>query len=250
MTADRAEIEREAVNLKEKLAAAREREREHRDAEKARLRRYRKYVELQKLGILALALAPAGLPDASVPEDELDRMLADEMKRQAHVYQAIANCEQVMHFLALGVQIISRDVYSIGDYNHAARTNSSRLLGPLAEAKAEMTDSTAAFSLGKAMVMPLATAPLARKETADALIVFRDGTVHKAPLDGSFVLRDARRQCIEFNALAAACALVPSVPDASSEPAARLRKLQDLMAAGLLSHEEYEAKRAAIIEAI
>jgi Short C-terminal domain len=236
------------VNLKEKLAAAREREREHRDAEKTRLRRYRKALELQKLGIVAIART--GMPDASVPEDELDRMLADEMKRQAQVYQAIANCEKVTHFLALGVQIITGDVYSIGDYNHSGRTNSSRLLGPLAEAKAEMTDSTAAFSLGKAMVMPLATAPLARKETADALIIFRDGTIHRAPLDGSFVLRDARRQCIEFNAVAAACAPALSDPDAGSEPAARLRKLQHLLTAGLLSQEEYEAKRAAIIETI
>ena len=81
------------------------------------------------------------------------------------------------------------------------KTNSSRLLGLLAGAEAKVTEGTSAFSWGKAMVMPIATAPLARKETADAMVIFKDGTVHTVGLDGSTAVRDARKQAVQFNAL-------------------------------------------------
>jgi len=234
------------VTLKEMLAAARERDRLDREAQKARLRRYAKALELEKLGVSAVAVS--GYPDASMPEDDLDRMLAAEKQRQAEVYLAIGHAEKVTTFCTIRVQVLSGQVYSIGNCNHAAKTNSSRLLGLLGDAEAKVTDSTSAFSLGKAMVMPLATAALARKDTADVLIVFRDGTIHTTALDGSMALRDARRECVEFNAIAATAGRASA--QTATDPAARLQKLQDLMSAGLLSQDEYQSKRAAIVDGL
>jgi hypothetical protein len=99
-----------------------------------------------------------------------------------------------------------------------------------------------------AMVMPIATAPLARKETADAMVVFPDGAVHTTALDGSNAVRDARKQAVQFNTLAGTFSSVG--PKTESDPAAKLRKLQELRDAGLLSQEEYETKRAEVIDSI
>ena len=128
------------------------------------------------------------------------------------------------------------------------KTNSSRLLGLLAGAEAKVTEGTSAFSWGKAMVMPIATAPLARKETADAMVIFKDGTVHTVGLDGSTAVRDARKQAVQFNALTGSFAPAPA--EAGSDPAAKLRKLQELRDASLLNQEEYETKRSEVINSI
>jgi hypothetical protein len=45
-------------------------------------------------------------------------------------------------------------------------------------------------------------------------------------------------------------AATPAAPVAAGNPADRLRKLQELKDAGLLTQEEYEAKRAEIINSI
>lgn len=113
-------------------------------------------------------------------------------------------------FRALGVQLLkgSGTVYTIGTHDGFTETNSSRPLGLLAGAKAQVTDGAPAFSLGKAVLMPISTAPLARKETADALITFSNGMVHSVALDGSHPVRGARRQCVEFNAYAMAGASI------------------------------------------
>jgi hypothetical protein len=68
--------------------------------------------------------------------------------------------------------------------------------------------------------MPIATAPLARKETADALLTFTDGTVHGVALDGSQAVRDARKQCVQFNALAGAGTQVPAPAGPDADEAA------------------------------
>jgi hypothetical protein len=44
--------------------------------------------------------------------------------------------------------------------------------------------------------------------------------------------------------------VAPAAPDTGSDPAVRLRKLQELLDAGLLTQDEYETKRAEIINAI
>jgi hypothetical protein len=244
------------VSLRDKLSAARERGREARELNRqalqeaeARMRRITKAARLRSQGVSVPQVS--GEPDPSVTEEDLDAMLAAEKQRRADLYDEFVRVGRVTIFRDLGVQILAGDdqVYTIGDHDPFAKVNDSRLLGPLAGAEARVTDGTSAFSWGKAVVMPLATAPLARKETADALVVFPDGTVHTAGLDGSRAVRDARRQCIEFNALAGSAA--PAVTgDTGPNHAVRLQKLQDLLAAGLLSQEEFDIKRAQIIDSI
>jgi putative oligomerization/nucleic acid binding protein len=98
------------------------------------------------------------------------------------------------------------------------------------------------------MFLPIGLAGLATKTKADAAVVFPDGTVHMSPLDGNFAVREAQKQVVRFNAMAGAAA--PAAPDTGSDPAVRLRKLQELLDAGLLTQDEYETKRAEIINAI
>jgi hypothetical protein len=111
-----------------------------------------------------------------------------------------------------------------------------------------VTDGSQAWSPGRAMFMPLALTGLATKTKADAAVVFRDGTVHTFALDGNNEVRAAQKQVVQFNALAGTTAT--AVTETDNDHAARLRKLQELREAGLLSQEEYEAKRAEVIASI
>jgi hypothetical protein len=153
-------------------------------------------------------------------------------------------------FRALGVQVLESDgkVYTIGHYSPATKTDSSRLLGPLAGAQAIVTDGSQAWSPGRAMFMPIGLTGLATKTKADAVVVFPDGTFHTVPLDGNSAVREAQKQAVQFNALAGA--LAPAVPETGSDPAVKLRKLQELWQEGLLTQEEYETKRAEVINSI
>jgi hypothetical protein len=236
------------MSLREKWAEARERDRQVREADAARMRLYRKIGQLRKLGVSV----PTGAEelDTSVTEEALDAMLLAEKTRQTELYETFVRAGTMTVFHALGVQILKGDdkVYTIGVQDPYEKTNSSRVLGPLAGAEAKVTDGTSTFSLGKAMFMPLATAALARKETADAMIVFADGTVHSVALDGSGPVRQARKECVQFNARAGT-ETAPG-PANGSDPADKLQKLQELWDAGLLSQQEYEAKRAEVINSI
>jgi hypothetical protein len=236
------------MSLREKWSAARELDRREREAHESRMRRYAKAEELRKLGVYVQLVA--GRLDPALTEEALDAMVMAERERRGALYETFARAGAATTFRALGMQILAGDdkVYTIGNHDPWTKTNGSRLLGPLARAKAQVTDSTSAFSWGKAMVMPIATAPLARKETADAMVTFTDGTVHTFSLDGSSALRDARKQCIQFNALASAAA--PASAGPGGDAAAKLRVVQELWDAGLLGREEYEAKRAAVINSI
>ena len=89
---------------------------------------------------------------------------------------------------------------------------------------------------------------LATKTMADAVVVFPDGTVHTASLDGNLAVREAQKQVVQFNALAGT--VVPAATETGSDPAIRLRKLQELRDAGLLTQDEYETKRVEIINSI
>ena len=62
------------------------------------------------------------------------------------------------------------------------------------------------------------------------------------------MVREAQKQVVQFNAMAGAA--IPATPETSSDPAARLRKLQELRNAGLLTQDEYETKRTEIIKLI
>jgi hypothetical protein len=232
------------MGLRDKLAAVREQNREAAEVARASQRLYEKSDHLRALGVLK------GEPDPALTEADLDAMIEAEERRLADLYETFTAAGTVITFTALGVQVLQGgdQVYTLGVHDHYAKTNSSRVLGPLAGARAVVTDGTQAFSLGKAALMPLATAPLARKETADAMVTFADGMVHSCPLDGSHAVRDARRQCVEFNALAGAAA-GPSAPRAD-DAAGRLRQLAELLDEGLVSQAEYDRKRAAIIDSI
>jgi len=236
------------MSLREKWTEARERDRQKRDANEARLRRLAVADELRKLGVSVRTVT--GQLDPALTEEALDAMVKAEKQRRAELYETFVRAGGMTTFRALGVQILAGDdkVYTIGQHDSWAKTNASRLLGPLAGAEAEVTDATSAFSLGKAIVMPIATAPLARKETADAMITFTNGVVHTFGLDGSSALRDARKQCVQFNVLGGLSA--PAMTGSGGDPAVSLRKLQELRDADLVSQEEYETKRAEVINSI
>ena len=106
-----------------------------------------------------------------------------------------------------------------------------------------VTDGSQAWSPGRAMFLPIGLTGLATKTKADAAVVFADGTVHTVPLDGNLAVREAQKQVVQFNALAGVS--VPSMAtETAIEPAVRLRKLQELLDAGLVTKEKYEAKRS------
>lgn len=73
------------------------------------------------------------------------------------------------------------------------------------------TSGTQAFSLGRAAVMPLELAPLARKTLADAIVVFSDGTTYDYTLNGNQAVRAAPREAVQFNALARWAASQPLI---------------------------------------
>jgi hypothetical protein len=203
-----------------------------------------KRMELEKLGV------PAGEVREDLAEEALDAMLAAEKQRQAVMFERFARAGGVTEFWALGVQVLAGDdqVYSIGNHDERLKMNSSRLLGSLDGAEAMVTDGSQAWSPGRAMFMPVALAGLATKAVADAAVVFPDGVVHTYPLEGNYEVREAQKQVVQFNALAGGAR--PESGKTDTGPAVRLRKLEELREAGLLSQEEYAAKRAEIISSI
>ena len=231
------------MTLNDKWTATRERRRQQREAELAQWRRVAKVDELQDLGVPVRDLR-------DLPEESLDEMIATERQRQAGLFEATAQEGAVAKFGALGVQVVAGDddVYTIGYHDSHDRIDDSRVLGPLAGAVASVTESTSAFSPCKALLMPAPAAALARKEIADAMVTFTDGTVHTRSLDGSNAVRQARKQAVQFNALARASA--PPAADRADDPAARLRRLRELLDSGLLTQAEYDAKKAEIIKSI
>jgi hypothetical protein len=86
------------------------------------------------------------------------------------------------------------------------------------------------------------------KTADDAAAVFPDGTVHTHTLNNNAEVRERQKQAVQVDALAGTAS--PVAPKADNEQAARLRKLQELQEAGLVSQEEYEDKRAEIISSI
>lgn len=173
-----------------------------------------------------------------------------ETEHRTEVFEAFASAGGTTVFNLLNVQVLAdgTDVYTIGDQNVLRRTNTSRLLGPLAGTQAMVTDGSQAWSPGRAMFLPIGLTGLATKTKAHAAVVFPDGTVHTTPLDGNYALREAQKQVVQFNALAAAA--VPLPQEKTNSPVVRLRNLQELMDAGLLTEHEYLKKRAEIINAI
>ncbi len=174
-----------------------------------------------------------------------------EGARRAQVYEVFVNAGGATMFQALGVQVVlagEGTVYTIGSQDAGTKTNTSRPLGPLAGAQAMVTDGAQAWSPGRAMFLPIGLAGLATKTRADAAVVFPDGTVHTYALNSNAEVREAQKQVVQFNALAAASA--PTTAETAGDPAVKLRKLQELRDAGLISQEEYDTKRAEVINSI
>lgn len=215
------------------------------EAEGAGHRRYAKAWELHKLGVPVMS--PNGWPDPALTDAALDGMLAAEMGRRAKLYQAFVRAGSATIFRALGVQILAGDdsVYTIGNHDPLAQTNSSRPLGLLAGAEAMVTDGLQVRSHGRAMFLPLALTALSVKTTADAAVVFPDGTVHARALHGNHEICKAQKQAARFNALAGAAA--PGTTEMDAGHVTKLQNLQELWEAGLLSQQEYDTRRAEII---
>lgn len=78
-------------------------------------------------------------------------------------------------------------------------------------------------------------------------MIFADGTYHEAGLDGNAAVRAAQAEAVRFNLMAGA----PASRDQQQEDvAAVLRKLASLHDEGLLTDEEFAAKRAEVIARI
>jgi hypothetical protein len=73
-------------------------------------------------------------------------------------------------------------------------TGVQMLLGPVAGAEVMVTDGAQAWSPGRAMFLPIGLAGLATKTTADAAVVFPDGTVHTHALNSNAEVREAQKQ--------------------------------------------------------
>jgi Short C-terminal domain len=183
---------------------------------------------------------------------EADAGRRAEKDRQTRMYEAAVRAGSVTRFPALGVQVLAGDehVYTIGSRSPAAKTDTSRLLGSLPGAEAMVTDGAQAWSPGRAMFLPIRLAALATQTKADAAIVFGDGTVHTAALDGNNAVREAQLQVVQFNALAGGPAAAPQAADIGTDPVIKLRKLRELLKAGLISQAEYDSKRAQVIESL
>ena len=95
----------------------------------------------------------------------------------------------------LGVRIRDGQVFKDG-----ALTRSR--LGPLAGARAEITDPTRHHRIGAATVTLMPIVALSKKSKAMAFVVFPDGSVYERRLDGNSAVRLAQRDVVKFNALA------------------------------------------------
>lgn len=120
-------------------------------------------------------------------------------------------------------------------------------LGSLAGAEARLTDGSQAWSPGRAFFLPSGLAGLATKTKATAFVIFADGRYHEAALDGNAVVRAAQVEAVKFNLIAAAPGPAARQQD---DLAAILRKLASLHDEGLLTDDEFAAKRAEVIARI
>jgi hypothetical protein len=232
------------MTLRENWQAAEERDHQQAEADGAGHRRYANAWELHKLGVPVMS--PNGGPDPALTETALAWMLAAEQGRRATLYETFARTGIVTVFPALGVQVLTGDgiVYTIGNHDPLTQTNSSRPLGLLAGAEAMVTDGPQ----GRSVFLPLAASALDAKTVADAAVVFPDGTVHVHALCDNSEVRAAQEQVAQFNALAGTAA--PETTTMDPGHVVKLQNLRALLEAGLLSQEEYAAKRAEIIASL
>jgi hypothetical protein len=144
-------------------------------------------------------------------------------------------------FPALGVQVRGEVV------EEYAAPLGATMLGLLAAAEARLTDGSQAWSPGRAMFLPVGLAALATKTRATAFVIFEDGSYHETALDNKAAVRAAQAEAVKFNLMADKASEPPPKQD---DVADVLRKLASLHDEGLLTDEEFAAKRAEIIARI
>ncbi len=152
--------------------------------------------------------------------------------------------------MQLGVQVLAGDgdVYSIGEHDPYGKTNSSAVLGPLAGAEAHVTARTMGPIYALAGSAPVAMA--AGRAAAVAVVAFTDGTVHPSVVRSRRNVLDAQLEATRFNQLARTATAAPGAEMMSGDPMDRPRKLLELLDSGLLTEQEYEARRLTIIDSL
>jgi hypothetical protein len=156
-------------------------------------------------------------------------------------------------FPGIGVRARNGEVYPYPTLSQPA-------LGPVEGARAEITDPTKAQMVRAGLASglafgavfgPLALAPgLLRKSKAVAFVVCANGKVHERKLNGTAAIRAAQRDAVKFNVFAGSAtapAPVPAQPPSPPTAGERLAEVTRLHNEGLLTDEEYQAKRAEII---
>jgi hypothetical protein len=202
-----------------------------------------KRAQLRKLGIAAGDIG-------SLNDTELDSMIAAETRRRAEMYTTFARAAQVSTFVQLGVQVLAGDgnVYSIGEHDPYGKSNSSAVLGALGGAEARVNARTGPIYAISGSV-PVAIARAAGRATAVGMVAFADGTAHSSVVRSTRNVLDAQVEATRFNQLARGAAAAPGA-EMSGDPMDRLRKLLELLDAGLLTEQEYEARRLTIVDSL
>ena len=173
-----------------------------------------------------------------LPRDGLKPDVQVEYDRQLEVRRQHRPTGPDAIFEALGVQVRGESVEAY------AAPFGAGALGPLAGAEARLTDGSQAWSPGRAVFLPVGLAGLATKTKAAAFVIFADGTYHETTLNGNAVVRAAQAEAVRFNLMAGARSPAAQQED---DVAAVLRKLASLLDEGLLTDEEFTAKRAEVI---
>lgn len=180
--------------------------------------------------------------DYNLPRESLKPEVQVEYDRQLQVRRSQPRrTPPDAVFPALGVQARGDAVETYGAPLGAAA------LGRLAGAEARLTDGAQAWSPGRAAFLPVGLAALATKTKAAAFVIFADGKYIETALNGNAAVRDAQAEAVRFNLMAGA-----AVPPGrhQGDVAAILRKLASLHDEGLLTDEEFAAKRAEVIARI
>jgi hypothetical protein len=187
--------------------------------------------------------------------DELEAMRQRTAEQQRVPKQDRTNQGTRLTLPSLGVRVRDGMVYK-------GTLTEGHLLGELKGAQAVITDPTkaqmirAGLTSGVALgtlIGPIALLPgVFRKSKAVAFVVFMDGIVHERRLDGNMAIRGAQRDAVKFNALVAACqpAEEPPPPATPRSAADRLAELTRMHDDGMITDDEYQAKRAEMIAQI
>jgi putative oligomerization/nucleic acid binding protein len=245
--------ERQAARDQRSQAKAEETERKRLD------RRAKNLQFLQGEGVLA-----EGDDGSSLTDTELFKRALEYRRQQSD--ERMKQIKQRASLRALGI-IVKADG-SVCDLTWGRR------LGPLAGAHAEVTNpsrhhragaavSASVFTMGTGLGPTGALVGLSKKSIAIAVVVFPDGTLHQHRLDGARAVQQAEVAAISFNAMAqeavggslagareyltGAQAGDAAAPGSAVSAADEIKKLAELHAAGILTDDEFAAKKKQLL---